>query len=456
MLKCLLGSQEIDIDNYQSEEQLLGLRRLSNQRLLHCHDPLCGGIVILHKCNLKRSHFTHLTKGVHCRISEESIEHDLAKSWIYTILRNQYSTECVKKETFVDSGQKADILLITPTKRFAIEIQFSPQSYETWVQRTSDYHKVGIIPIWIIGVRDELANVIQKGYLPHREILPVSNLDYFERNVVMDMYFRPTWETAGLKLRQESALAHLIANKNQPEVFYFVSVINNKSTAKLHFHSAVIWKENNAYKSGFLINLDDEISFSETEERFISKAEADYSKIFTARKEKQAIENEKYLNELLRRKEQKGKFISYLLTKFQITSLEQFPEVKIQENAFRQNKNLPRLFHVNKCIYPNEDYLLVELAIYIKFVKLSKPGSKFDMEEIKSYLIKWGLWDEVRFQTINAWIARILQQLLLFEVLSKSKVDRKPTWIVLKTDITPFFTGPSTPPKLLIAPQKTI
>ena len=84
----------------------------------------------------------------------------------------------MKKETFVDSGQKADILLITPTKRFAIEIQFSPQSYETWAQRTSDYHKAGIIPIWIIGVRDELANVLKKGYLPHREILSVSNLDY--------------------------------------------------------------------------------------------------------------------------------------------------------------------------------------------------------------------------------------------------------------------------------------
>ena len=81
------------------------------------------------------------------------------------------------------------------------------------------------------------------------------------------MYSRPTWETAGLKLRQESALAYLFANNNQPEVFYFVSVINNKSTAKLHFHSAIIWKENNACKSGFLINLDDEISFSETERK---------------------------------------------------------------------------------------------------------------------------------------------------------------------------------------------
>ena len=72
MLKCLSGSQEIDIDNYQFEEQFLGLRRLSNHRLLHCPDPLCGGIVILHKSNLKGSHFTHLTKGVHCGIGKNA------------------------------------------------------------------------------------------------------------------------------------------------------------------------------------------------------------------------------------------------------------------------------------------------------------------------------------------------------------------------------------------------
>jgi hypothetical protein len=448
MLKCLSGNQEINIVDYQSEGQLLELRSLSNQGLLHCPDPLCGGTVILHKCNLKRSHFAHRNKGEQCRISEESIEHDLVKSWIYTILRNQYSSEFVKIEAFVDSGQKADILLITPTKKFAIEIQFSPQSDEVWAQRTSDYHKAGIIPLWIIGVRDELALVLkgENSFSSQRDFPTVRNLESFERNIVRNIYFRPTWEKAGVKLRQESAIAHLVSNRNQPATFHFVSVINKESTTQHHLHSAIVWKENNARKSGFLIDLDDEISFSESEERFISKAEADYSKIFTARKEKQAIENEKYLNELLRRKEQKGKFISHLMTKFQITSLEQFPEVKIQENALRQNKNLPRQFHVNKCIYPNEDYLLVELAIYIKFVKLSKPGSRFDMEEIKSYLIQWGLWDEARFQTINAWIARVLQQLVSAEVLSKSKVDRKPTWIILKTDITPFFTGPSKPP----------
>lgn len=447
MLTCLSGNQEIDIDDFQSEEQLLELRSLSNQGLLHCPDPLCGGTVILHKCNLKRSHFAHRNKGEQCRISEESVEHDLAKSWIYTILRNQYSSECVKKEAFVDSGQKADILLITPTKRFAIEIQFSPQSDEDWAQRTSDYHKAGIIPLWIIGVRDELALVLKRGnpFPPQRDFPIVKNLEDFENHIESNIYFRPTWEKAGVKVRQESALAQLVINRNQPAIFHFVTVLDKESTTEHHLHSAIFWKENNARKSGFLIDLDDELSFSETEERFLSKAEAEYSKNFAARKEKQASENEKYLNELLRRKEQKGKFISYLLTKFQISSLEQFPEIKIQENAHRQNKNLSRLFHVNKSTYPNDDYLLVELAIYIKFIKFPKRGSKFDMEEIKSYLIKWGLWDEARSQTINAWVARFLQRLVLAEVILKSKVDRKPTWIIVKTDITPLLTEPVKP-----------
>jgi len=444
MLTCLSENQEIDIDDYQSEEQILELRAWSNNGLLRCPDPKCGGMVVLHKCNLKRSHFAHRVKGDQCRISEESAEHDLAKSWIYNILRNQYPPECVKKESFVDSGQKADILLITPTQKFAIEIQFSPQSDEVWIQRTTDYQKAGIVPLWIIGIRNELADALEGNntYSYQRGISAVRNLDFYERSIVRNIKFRPTWEKAGVEMHHGSALAHLIANRNQPAIYHFVSVLNKESTAEHRFHSAVIWKENDEHKSGFLIDLDETVSFSEKEGRFISKAEFDYAKIYAARNEEQAIELEKRRIELLRRKESRAKFIEHLLNKFQIASPEQFPEVKAQENALRQNKNLRRIFHVNKSVYPNEDYLLIELAVYIKFVKLSKPGSKFDMEEIKSYLVQWGLWDDIRFQSINAWIAGLLQNLVLAGILSKSKVDRKPAWVLLTTEITLLLTNP--------------
>lgn len=438
MLTCLSENQEIDIDDYQSEEQILELRALSNHGLLRCPDPKCGGMVVLHKCSLKRSHFAHRVKGDQCRISEESAEHDLAKSWIYNILRNQYSLECVKKEAFVDSGQKADILLITPTQKFAIEIQFSPQSDEVWMQRTTDYQKAGIVPLWILGIRNELSGVVERKntFSNHQGISAIRNLDSYERCIVRNIKFRPTWEKAGVEIRQGSALAHLLANRKQPAIYHFVSVLNKESTAEHRFQSAVIWKENDGHKSGFLIDLDESVSFSEEEGRFISKAEFDYTNIYASRKGKQAIELEKRRIELLRRKESRAKFIEYLLNKFQITSIEQFPEVKAQEYALRQNKKLRRLFHVNKSIYPNENYLLIELAIYIKFVKLSKPGSKFDMEEIKSYLVKWGLWEDMRFQSINAWISGFLQNLVLAGILSKSKVGCKPTWVLLTTVIT--------------------
>lgn len=74
MLTCVSGNRQIDIDDFQSEEQLFELRELSNKGLLRCPDPRCGGIVILHKCNLKRSHFAHRIVGEQCRVCEESAQ----------------------------------------------------------------------------------------------------------------------------------------------------------------------------------------------------------------------------------------------------------------------------------------------------------------------------------------------------------------------------------------------
>lgn len=440
MLTCVSGNRQIDIDDFQSEEQLFELRELSNKGLLRCPDPRCGGIVILHKCNLKRSHFAHRIVGEQCRVCEESAEHDFAKSWIYHILRNQYPSECVKKEAFVESGQKADIFLITPTKKFAIEIQFSPQSDEVWTQRTADYRKAGIIPVWIIGIKNELASVLKaaNNYYEH-DFSVVKNLEFYERNILRNITFRPTWENSGVEMRQGSTLSYLTSNRDRPAIYHFISVINKESTFEHHLYCAVIWKENVSRHTGLLLNLDDEISFSETEERFISKAEVDYSNLLAARKAEQAIEDEKRRIKLLQKREQKYRFINHMLKEFQIEALDQFPEVKTQKVILRQNKNYRRLFHDNKSVYPNEDYLLIELAVYVKFIKRSRAGSKFDMDDIKLYLDRWGLWDEVRFQSINAWVAGLLQKLVVAEVLSKSKVDHKPAWVVLTTDLLSFF-----------------
>ncbi len=41
------------------------------------------------------------------------------------------------------------------------------------------------------------------------------------------------------------------------------------------------------------------------------------------------------------------------------------------------------------------------------------------MDNIKEYLTQNGIWDKAKFQTINAWIARFIQQLLLADVISK-------------------------------------
>lgn len=63
------------------------------------------------------------------------------------------------------------------------------------------------------------------------------------------------------------------------------------------------------------------------------------------------------------------------------------------------------------------------------------------MEEIKSYFVEWGLWDDIKFQPINAWIAGLLDNLVFAWILSKSKMDRKSAWGLFTTDITPIFTN---------------
>ncbi len=108
-----------------------------------------------------------------------------------------------------------------------------------------------------------------------------------------------------MKVQQDSAIAHLINKKNQPAIIHFLSVMYDMSTTEFHFHSAIIWKDNCERKSGFLLDLDDDVYFSETEERFINNVEADYDKNFTATKEKIAIEKEDNFKELSRIKRTK-------------------------------------------------------------------------------------------------------------------------------------------------------
>lgn len=155
MLTCLYNSSIIFIDNYIND---LPLRELGREGKLLCPDPNCRHPVILHQGKFKRPHFAHRTGiGDSCHFGQgESEEHDYGKRYIYSLLKSLFSPEQVRPECFLESGQKADVLLDLGNEKFAFEIQFSEQDGKTWESRSERYRDIGVIPIWILGYRKRL------------------------------------------------------------------------------------------------------------------------------------------------------------------------------------------------------------------------------------------------------------------------------------------------------------
>lgn len=112
--------------------------------------PECGEEVVLKKGQVITHHFSHKTTTDCPNAKPESKEHLRAKILIYNWCRDLGMTCYLEHPIETPNGKRrADIYVESFGKKYAIEIQKSPQDMETFERRTESYRSVSIHVIWV-------------------------------------------------------------------------------------------------------------------------------------------------------------------------------------------------------------------------------------------------------------------------------------------------------------------
>ncbi|WP_084696350.1 competence protein CoiA [Salisaeta longa] len=150
MLSALHGTTSI----FAPEASLDKVRLLSKRRALRC--PACDQPVYFkgREGGTVTWHFAHYD-GADCSLDDpdygpESREHKLLKWAIYQWLMNSFGGSCVHVEKKIETGQVADVLLITNKRRIAFEVQRSPISAEAWQERRDKYREASVHDVWML------------------------------------------------------------------------------------------------------------------------------------------------------------------------------------------------------------------------------------------------------------------------------------------------------------------
>ena len=116
--------------------------------------PCCNSEVVVKAGFIKIPHFAHKSHAS-CNASSEpeSDYHLLAKRNLFKWFRSHgYQAEL---EGYIPNIKKrADILVRSGEKQYAIEFQCSTISEAIFIERTVAYQSVGIIPIWILAAKN--------------------------------------------------------------------------------------------------------------------------------------------------------------------------------------------------------------------------------------------------------------------------------------------------------------
>lgn len=132
---------------------------LSPEMLIHIKStepyycPCCQTELILKAGSIKIPHFAHKRNSA-CDASSESESpyHLLAKRKLFNwFISNGYQAEL---EAYLpDIKKRADILVFSGNKSYAIEFQCSTISESTFIERTEAYLSVSITPVWILAAK---------------------------------------------------------------------------------------------------------------------------------------------------------------------------------------------------------------------------------------------------------------------------------------------------------------
>lgn len=87
------------------------------------------------------------------RHSPESLFHQQGKALIMRWVTDHYPDVTAATETSTTAGtRRADVMLTWPDRhRVAVEVQYSPLSAASWLDRHTSYLDEGIIPLWLLG-----------------------------------------------------------------------------------------------------------------------------------------------------------------------------------------------------------------------------------------------------------------------------------------------------------------
>jgi len=112
--------------------------------------PECNEEVVLKKGKVITHHFSHKSTTECPNSKPESKEHLRAKILIYNWCRDLGMTCYLEHPIETPNGRRrADIYVESFGKKYAIEIQKSPQSMEDFERRTESYRSVSVHVIWV-------------------------------------------------------------------------------------------------------------------------------------------------------------------------------------------------------------------------------------------------------------------------------------------------------------------
>ncbi|CAH0344490.1 competence protein CoiA family protein [Bacillus sp. CECT 9360] len=136
----------VTLHNIRTKGKLLEMRK---EDTFYC--PCCENEVMIKAGKIKIPHFAHIrNNSCHASSEPESDYHLLGKTNLYLWLKSkQY---LVFLEAYIpEIRQRADILVIVKSQKYAIEFQCSSIPEEDFISRTNSYRAQGIIPIWILA-----------------------------------------------------------------------------------------------------------------------------------------------------------------------------------------------------------------------------------------------------------------------------------------------------------------
>jgi hypothetical protein len=290
-------------------------------------------------------------------------------------------------EETLDSGQKADVLLDLGNQIIAFEIQFSEQDGNTWESRIDKYRGIGVASVWILGYRKPIHEIIS--YRGDREPAKIKlgrTREYAVQKAQLvqelsdQLFERPQYFHDAWEITEKYQVVHILTVSEGILEFYLGYVVQK---------SATIWE-------GYILPITQSSFFDQRQVRFTPDSE------ISARQSAESKHQERieWRTRILSvQDELRQKVLAYT----KVERIEWLPVVLANEEVFYG--------HVQ---YGTYDFLLLEVALYLKIIRLRS----FYEDTIEELFHNWKFqWKEYRDLFIRGEIGDFFDRLVKAGVL---------------------------------------